>query len=137
MQPRMQPGGRIHCLAGNEVEKLAARLLQVFGRMCDVHPQPAHDFQPRNGTMVKGTPVETVWMGREGSTSFSAKPAASTTALRSCSGPNSGSTWVISPNTGCPGPSSKRTGTLPTLRSSTISLAPLEPRNANAVPSVG
>ena len=61
----------------------------------------------------------------------------SATASRSCVGPNFGSTWVISPNVGCPGGSSKRTSTLPTLRSSTTSLAPLEPRSRNAVPRVG
>ena len=51
--------------------------------------------------------------------------------------PNVGSICVISPNAGLPSASSKRTGTLPTFRSSTTSRALLSPRSANAVPSVG
>ena len=83
---------------------------------------------PRRGTMVKVTPVETVWIGSEGSMSPSRKLVARTTASRSWIIPNLGSCCVISPNTGSPGFSSKRTGTFPTFKSRLISVAPVEPR---------
>ena len=93
--------------------------------------------RPRSGTMVNGSPVEMVWMGSEGSMSPSRRLVARTTVSRSCAGPNLGSAWVISPKTGCPDFSSKRTGTLPTLSSRATSRVPVEPRNWKAVPSVG
>ena len=87
--------------------------------------------------MVNGIPVEIVWIGREGSMSPSRRLVARTTVSRSWMRPNLGSACVISPKTGSPALSSKRTGTLPTFSSRATSAAPVEPRKAKAVPSVG
>src|ERR1700676_875759 len=76
-------------------------------------------------------------MGNESSKSCTLSPVACATASRSCWIPNVGSICVISPNAGAPALSSKCTGTLPTFNSNVTQLAPLWPRNANAVPSVG
>src|ERR1700730_10930566 len=71
------------------------------------------------GTMAKGKPVETVWIGRSGSISAALSPNDSATALRSCTGPKTGRTCRISPNK--PSSSSRNdTGTLPTFKSSTM-----------------
>ncbi len=77
--------------------------------------------------MVKGTPVEIVSTGSDGSISPSRNPAARTTASRSCCGPNFGSSCVISPKAGWPEISSKRTGTRPAFKSSVISSASVVP----------
>ena len=76
-------------------------------------------------------------MGSESSRSVFSRPVTLATISCSCTVPNFGSTWVISPKPGWPGPSSNRTGTVPTFKLSLTSRAPFDPRSTNAVPSVG
>src|ERR1700722_387321 len=80
----VQAGRRIDGFTGHEVEKLPACFRQVFGDVARSTRNfwiTAKDFK---GVMVKGTPVDTVSIGSDGSKSSTCNPAALATASRSC-----------------------------------------------------
>ena len=87
--------------------------------------------------MVKGMPVETVWIGRLSSKSEGFRLVNPAMDSAEWVAPNVGFFCVISPNIGSPSDCSKRTGTVPTLSSKRTSLAPVCRCNTYAVPSVG
>ena len=134
----VQTGFGIDRFAANKVEKLPAAARQIFGAR-GRHRDEVSAALPANAarTMVKGIPVETVWIGAEPSKSAALKVRRRAIAVRhrgSRRTPDSSASFRR-----MPAPTGsvcvKRTGTVPTFRSSRISAAPLCPAERKRCPA--
>lgn len=99
----VEAGFGVEGFAGDEVEKLSAGAREIFGSSFEVELEVLQSLEGGSGAMVKGTPVETVWMGAESSKSAAVSPVRRATAAASWMAPKTGFCCVISPKRGWDG----------------------------------